>query len=199
MDFYTLTKEERTEIKIKRSRFIGTIRPVTTIDEAKLFVSEMNSEFKTANHNCWAYIIGDKGETFHSSDAGEPAGTAGKPMLQTMQKHNLSNVVCVVTRFFGGVKLGIRGLIDAYSESIEETLKICEMKRIVNILQFNIETNYSFADTFLYNAGNMNAVVINQEYSDVIKITLTCEEDLSDELNKYIQELIAKGSVKIVK
>ncbi len=198
MDFYTLKDKNRTEIKIKRSRFIGTLKPVTTIDEAKAFFSEMNSEFKTANHNCWAYIVGDSGETFHSSDAGEPAGTAGKPILQTMQKHNLSNVACVVTRFFGGVKLGIRGLIDAYSESVEETVKIAELKRIVNILEFKVELSYSFADTFLYNANNMNAVVMNQEYSDVVKITLACEEDLSEELDNYIAELSNRGSLAIL-
>ncbi len=198
MDFFTLNKTKRTEIKIKRSRFIGTIKPVSTIDEAKSFFSEMNAEFKTANHNCWAYIVGDKGETFHSSDAGEPAGTAGKPILQTMQKHNLSNVACVVTRFFGGVKLGIRGLIDAYSESVEETLKISDVKRIVNILEFKVELGYGFAETFLYNANNMNALIVNQDYSDVVKITLSCEEDLSEELANYIKELSNRGSLKVL-
>ena len=107
------------ELKIKKSLFIGHIKHVTDTESARDFIREIKKQHKQANHNCSAYIVGD---TCFSSDDREPSGSAGKPILNMMRRHNLTNVVIVVTRYFGGVELGIRGLIEAYGAAAEGTI-----------------------------------------------------------------------------
>src|SRR5687768_10618077 len=111
--FFIIDRDFEAEVKIKNSVFICHLRPAQTVEEAKAFISEISGQYKDATHNCWAYITGKNGDIFHSSDAGEPAGTAGKPILNTLNKYRLTNISAVVTRYYGGVKLGVRGLIDA--------------------------------------------------------------------------------------
>jgi len=100
-----------------------TLGYVDSLEKAKQFISRISKENKTANHNCWAYILGEKGELFHCSDAGEPSGTAGKPMLNALQSHCMTNIAAVVTRHFGGVKLGVRGLKSLMSLTISCSIK----------------------------------------------------------------------------
>ncbi|MCL2065116.1 MAG: YigZ family protein [Candidatus Cloacimonetes bacterium] len=107
------------KLKIKKSLFIGHIKYVEDTESARIFIREVKKRHKQANHNCSAYIIG---ETFFSSDDREPSGTAGRPILNMLKKYNMTNVVLVVTRYFGGVELGIRGLIVAYGEVAEGTI-----------------------------------------------------------------------------
>ena len=102
--YYSIGKDVIIEIKIKRSKFIVHLHYAESVKDAKEYISKISTEHKTATHNCWAYIVGEKGETFHNSDAGEPPGTAGKPILNTLKKHNTTNIVAVVTRYFVGVK-----------------------------------------------------------------------------------------------
>ncbi|HOQ39666.1 MAG TPA: YigZ family protein [Fervidobacterium sp.] len=112
------------KINIERSIFITTLRGIEDEYEAKNFISEMNKKYANATHNCLAYrLIGKQGIIEFSSDMGEPSGTAGVPMLNSLRKAELLNVAVVVTRYFGGVKLGIRGLIDAYSQSVERAIE----------------------------------------------------------------------------
>ncbi|HCI29825.1 MAG TPA: hypothetical protein DE117_06595 [Fervidobacterium sp.] len=112
------------KINIERSIFITTLRGIEDEYEAKNFISEMNKKYADATHNCPAYrLIGKQGIIEFSSDVGEPSGTAGVPMLNSLRKAELLNVAVVVTRYFGGVKLGIRGLIDAYSQSVERAIE----------------------------------------------------------------------------
>ena len=118
--FRTIEGIIETKLNIERSIFITTLKGVQTEEEAKAFISEINKKYQDATHNCPAYRIIYNGNILEfSSDAGEPSGTAGLPMLNTLRKHQLLNVVVVVTRYFGGVKLGVRGLIDAYSKAVE--------------------------------------------------------------------------------
>lgn len=114
----------RTEQVIDRSRFICTIAPVTSPDEAHAFIHELNVEFPDASHNCWAFVIGPPGSTdrIGMSDDGEPHGTAGRPMLTVLTHSGVGDVAAVVTRYFGGVKLGTGGLVKAYSASVQQAL-----------------------------------------------------------------------------
>ena len=168
--FYSVSQDRAVETKIKRSRFIAHLRYVSTMPEAKEFISEISAQHKTANHNCWAYIVGEKGQTFHSSDDGEPSGTAGQPMLNALKKHDMTNVAVVVTRYFGGVKLGIRGLIEAYGESVQQAIEAEKLLKLVKKISYIIETSYAFAEIFKYNVEKMQAEITNSEYSDVIKV-----------------------------
>ena len=107
------------ELTEKRSRFIGSVRIVLDADEAAETIKKFPELYPKANHHCWAYRIGGGAALEHCSDAGEPAGTAGRPILGTIKRHELTNTLIVVTRYFGGIKLGVRGLIEAYKAAAE--------------------------------------------------------------------------------
>lgn len=121
--YITIANEFRTEYIIEKSRFIATIAPVSTEEEAQAFIQRISKEFWDATHNCTAYAIGPRQEQQRSSDNGEPSGTAGKPMLEVLKKTAITNVAVVVTRYFGGIKLGAGGLIRAYSHSVAKAVQ----------------------------------------------------------------------------
>lgn len=141
--YLTIKDETRHEIVIEKSRFICTLKRVKTEDEAKQFIQEIRKEHYNATHNCTAYIVGEDRMHQKSNDDGEPSGTAGIPMLEVLRKNELTDVAAVVTRYFGGIKLGAGGLIRAYSSAVSEALKhtqIIERKRMQVI---RIHTDYS--------------------------------------------------------
>ena len=115
---------QRVEEKIRRSRFITTLAPANTVEEARKFIKEVRAEHPTANHNCWAYVVGPPASTAQVglSDDGEPHGTAGRPMLTVLLHSGVGDVAAVVTRFFGGVKLGKGGLVKAYGGGVKLAL-----------------------------------------------------------------------------
>lgn len=173
--FYSVGDQRTATIKIKRSVFICTLEYVESIDQAKNFISRISKENKTATHNCWAYILGEKGEVFHCSDAGEPSGTAGKPMLNALQSHGMSNVAAVVTRHFGGVKLGVRGLIDAYATSVETTIAMKKLKKLVQTVEILIQVPYEFNDTLLNQIKNYSPRIKETSYTDKISHAMEIE------------------------
>lgn len=120
--YLTVKKRGQHEIEIKKSRFICTLAPVTSEEEAKALILEIKKEHWKASHNCSAFVIGDTNEIQRSSDDGEPAGTAGVPMLEILKKRQLINTVAIVTRYFGGTELGKGGLIRAYGGVVAEAL-----------------------------------------------------------------------------
>ena len=113
----------KVELTIRRSRFIGHLRVAGSVEEAKKIIREISKEHSNATHNCWAYKVGVDFPQKHYSDGGEPSGTAGKPILGEIERANLTNAVIVVTRYFGGIKLGVRGLIEAYGQTAREAIK----------------------------------------------------------------------------
>lgn len=194
--FYSVKDYISYKIKIKRSTFIAHLSYVETISEAKTFISSISAEHKNATHNCWAYIIGDKGEIFHASDSGEPSGTAGKPMLNALQKNKMANIAAVVTRYYGGVKLGIRGLIDAYGGTLNEAIESTDLKKIVDYLEFNLQLDYDFLETFKYNITKFGAEIINIDYSEIIIIKISIESPSADDLLSYLDELVKVSKIK---
>ncbi|MDH6364742.1 putative YigZ family protein [Enterococcus sp. PF1-24] len=121
--YFTIKENHTAEIEIKKSRFICSLKRVTTEEEAKAFIQEIKKEHWKASHNCNTFIIGEHSEIQRSSDDGEPSGTAGVPMLEVLKKNQLINVVAVVTRYFGGTKLGAGGLIRAYSQAVAHAIQ----------------------------------------------------------------------------
>lgn len=120
--FYTIKKSGSHEITIQKSRFIGYVSRVYSEDEAQAFISDIKKTHYNATHNCSAYIIGDHDQIQKANDDGEPSGTAGVPMLEVLKKRKLKNTAIVVTRYFGGIKLGAGGLIRAYGSTTSETI-----------------------------------------------------------------------------
>ena len=155
-NYRTIKADGQFEIEIKKSRFLCTLKRVTTEEEAKIFIQEIKKEHWKATHNCSAFLIGEKNEVQRSSDDGEPSGTAGIPMLEVLKKNELTNVAAVVTRYFGGIKLGAGGLIRAYAGAVSATLEhigIVEGKLqrevlvrvsypLLNKLQYFLEQNH---------------------------------------------------------
>lgn len=122
-NYYTIKQDGDYEITIKKSSFICHLRRIENEDQAKQYIQAIKKEHWKANHNCMAYVLGENQEIQRSSDDGEPSGTAGVPMLEVLKVKELKNVLAVVTRYFGGTKLGAGGLIRAYSSSVSEAIE----------------------------------------------------------------------------
>jgi len=191
--FYSIEQQRTATIKIKRSVFICTLKNVESIEAAKQFISRISKENRSANHNCWAYIVGKKGNIFHCSDAGEPAGTAGKPMLNTLQSHHMSNIAAVVTRHFGGVKLGIRGLMDAYSDSVKSVIDLAKLKKQVQTVYLDIEVSYDFNDTLIRQLKTDTVTFQGSVYSEKIVHTIEMERKEFISLEKRLLEYQSQG------
>ncbi|MDN6639383.1 MAG: YigZ family protein [Tetragenococcus sp.] len=144
LDSYrTIQKDGQAELEIKKSRFICSLKRVYTEEEAKEFIQQLKKKHWKANHNCSAFVIGEENDIQRSSDDGEPAGTAGNPMLEVLKKQQLINVCAVVTRYFGGTKLGAGGLIRAYSHSVSHALE--ETKIVQGILQQEVYVTIDYS------------------------------------------------------
>ena len=143
VEFISVAKEFRHEYVVEKSRFITTVYPCKTEEEAQTFISRINKEFWDARHNCTAYALGPQQEQQRSSDNGEPSGTAGKPMLEVLKKTGITNVAVVVTRYFGGIKLGAGGLIRAYSHSVTETLRLAPKELHTTRTRLQAKIDYS--------------------------------------------------------
>lgn len=122
-NYYTIKSEGTNQTIIQKSRFIGHVKRVETEEQAQTFISEIKKKYYDANHNCSAYIIGEQDHIQKANDDGEPSGTAGVPILEVLKKQMLKDTVIVVTRYFGGIKLGAGGLIRAYGGSASEVIK----------------------------------------------------------------------------
>jgi len=194
--FYSILHQRTTKIKIKRSVFICTLEYVDTIEKAKNFISRISKENKTATHNCWAYILGEKGDIFHCSDAGEPSGTAGKPMLNTLQSHGMTHIAAVVTRHFGGVKLGVRGLIEAYSLSVKTTIDLKRLKKLVQTVNLQIEVSYEFNDILLNQVKKYFSTIIDTAYTDKIVYTIEIEVKNYAIVERLLSEYQAREKLK---
>lgn len=139
--YYTVKSYGEYEINIQKSRFIGYVKRAETEEEAQAFIQEIKKKHHDATHNCSAYLIGEHDQIQKANDDGEPSGTAGVPMLEVLKKRQLKDTVVVVTRYFGGIKLGAGGLIRAYGKSVSEALNhtgIVERK-LMRIMHVSVE------------------------------------------------------------
>ncbi len=176
----------------KRSSFLGHVRMVETEDEAKAFVTEMKKKFYDARHNCWCYIIKDGAVRY--SDDGEPQGTAGIPMLEVLKREGVTNVVCVVTRYFGGVLLGTGGLLRAYTKSAKDALDaagICVVRRWVKA---EIACSYAMLERLKTECTAIGGVVADIEYSADVCLKLLLPEDKADAFSQRTADVTAGTS-----
>lgn len=170
--YRTIQNFGESEIVEKKSRFLGKIKQVETEEEALAYIESLKKQYWDARHNCFAYIIGENGETVRCSDDGEPSGTAGKPMLEVLQNNELRNVVAVVTRYFGGVLLGTGGLVRAYTQATQEALKqacICTMTPMCVML---LKTDYNMLGKLKYQIAGEELPILNEEYAADVVITI---------------------------
>ena len=182
------------QIKIKRSVFTCSLAFAASIEAAKAFITKVSKENKTATHNCWAYIVGETGDIFHSSDAGEPGGTAGKPMLNTLHSHGMSQIAAVVTRQYGGVKLGIRGLIQAYSEAVTVALELEPLVKLVKTATICVSLAYGLNDPFLNQLNRFQAVIAHTDYTAQVVHKIEVEDDQVKEFEAFLSEYQHQGA-----
>lgn len=185
----------KAQIKIKRSVFTCSLAFVSSIEEARAFITKISKENKRATHNCWAYIVGEQGETRHCSDAGEPGGTAGKPMLNTLSSRDMTQIAAVVTRQYGGVKLGIRGLIQAYSESVAMALDLNPLVKLIKTVRICVKISYGQNDTFLNQIRRFQAVIHHTEYAQAVRHEIEVENDHFPLLECVLSEYQDQGKL----
>lgn len=143
---YTINEEVIFEYEIKKSRFISRLYPVQTVDEANEYLRLIRKKHYDATHNCYSYIIGENEEFVKQSDDNEPSQTAGVVILDALKKNQMTNVICIVTRYFGGIKLGAGGLIRAYSFMTSEAIKKAKLIEIIPYVNLKIKFNYNISN-----------------------------------------------------
>ena len=185
MEYVIVDKGGRAETEEKKSRFIATVEPVSSEEEAVDFVTRMKKQYWDARHNCSAYIIGDNGEKSRCSDDGEPSGTAGRPMLDVLTKRGITNVCVVVTRYFGGVLLGTGGLVRAYSSAVSEGLKNCTFARNVHGYRVVIRCEYNDFEK-VRRICTQRCRICDISYGSDVEITI--ETPKADELIDRIED-----------
>lgn len=173
----------------KRSEFLGHVRMVETEEEAKAFVSEMKKKYYDARHNCWCYIIKDGAVRY--SDDGEPQGTAGIPMLEVFKREGIENVVCVVTRYFGGVLLGTGGLLRAYTKSAKDALDAAGVAVVRRWVKMDLPCTYSLAERLKLECAAFGGVVQDTEYGTGVTVKALIPEEKADEFSLRISDVSA--------
>lgn len=195
----TETGETMKEIKIvyeggegelieKKSRFIATVRPVESEEEALEFIAAMKKKYWNATHNCSAFVVGENQELQRCSDDGEPQGTAGRPMLDVLLGEEIHNAAVVVTRYFGGTLLGTGGLVRAYSKSVQEGLRASKIieKKIGALL--GIRTDYNGLGKVQYLLGQRGLTITGSDYTDIVTVETLVPQAQLQELKEAITE-----------
>ncbi len=169
--YYSIREKVTVQTKVKGSRFIGYATPVSDDNSAQNYLQSITKKHYDASHNCYAFRIGfgDKTVTRYS-DAGEPSGTAGRPILNVIEGHGLSDIICVVTRYFGGTKLGTGGLARAYAECADETLKTAKKVNKIITQSFSVQFDYDLTGQVMHVFSGMGIPVENPVYDTKTKL-----------------------------
>ncbi len=183
------------EIVEKKSRFIATVRPVQTEEEALAFIEEMRKKYWDARHNCSAYILGERQEVMRCSDDGEPSQTAGKPMLDVLAGAGLTDTAVVVTRYFGGTLLGTGGLVRAYSAAVQEGLKNSRVITKCWGTMLEIGTDYNGIGKLQYLFGQRQIPLMDSEYTDKVRFTVLVPASKAQEITKAVTEITGGQAV----
>ena len=184
--FRTINERAEAEIVEKKSRFIANVSPISSEEEATNFIAEIKKQHYNARHNCFAYVIGGDIPIVKFSDDKEPNGTAGKPILDVLLGEKIENAIIVVTRYFGGTLLGTGGLVRAYGKSAKEGIlagKIVQMDVYTKVF---ISVDYSLIGKIQYEVSNNGHIIIDTEYTDLVKFSLYVKSELVDEFIKNI-------------
>mgnify|MGYP000089085352 CR=1 FL=1 len=189
---YVPYQEAESEFVEKRSRFIGHIWPVDSEDQAQELIRRVKKQHYDARHNCWCYLLGST--VVRYSDDGEPQGTAGQPMLAVLQRENVTNAVCVVTRYFGGILLGAGGLVRAYTTATARALEAAEVVTVRSVVELRMTVDYSLyerASLLIDAAGAKQAA---PEFTDRVTLRWQMPEHTEGPLLEQLRELTRGGA-----
>ncbi len=185
--YKSIAKEAHAEQIIERSRFIAHAYPVDTREEAEAVLAAVRAQYKDATHNVPAMVIGDKQQLQWASDDGEPSGTSGAPMLQILVKEELTNLIVVVTRYFGGIKLGTGGLVRAYSSSCKLAIEAAGIKEYREIIKKEIKLPYNLLDRIQYNAIILRYAIENISYAESVSMEISYEPERAEEIRLFFK------------
>ena len=190
--YTTVAGRAAAEEIIEKSRFIANIASVSSKEEAEAFISAIRGQYRDATHNVPAYIIGDKMQIQWGSDDGEPGGTAGTPIVQMLQREGITNVVCVVTRYFGGIKLGTGGLVRAYTGCAKLALEKAGRYDVKEYISETVEIPYCNYDIMKYQEGKQAFAIRNCTFSENISVEIEYEKDDEEAVKAVISGLIKR-------
>lgn len=180
----TISSDVYAEITVKKSKFIASVFPVETKEEAEEKIKEISKKYYDAKHNCYAYVV----ENFEKcSDDGEPSKTAGAPMLDIIKKRNLKNVLVVVTRYFGGILLGTGGLVRSYMEVTNNAIDKAEIVNKVKGLRYKIKVEYDSQKDVIYWCKKLNINIKNTNYDNYVELELESEYQSKEKLLNNIK------------
>lgn len=183
------------EFIMKKSRFIATVSPVESEEAADEVIESLKKKYWDASHNCSAYIIGTENQVMRCSDDGEPSKTAGRPMLDVLIAHELTNILVVVTRYFGGTLLGTGGLVKAYQSATIEGLKYSRIITKELGTQLLITTDYNLIGKIQYCVAQEMLPTLSSEYTDIVKLGILIPTSKKQSLIKKITELTSGSAI----
>jgi len=183
------------EIVEKKSRFIAQVFPVETEEEVATILEQMKKKYWDARHNCYAFVLGETSQISRCSDDGEPSGTAGRPILEVINGKELTNILIVVTRYFGGTLLGTGGLVRAYSQSAQAGIMASKVIRKEVGYRVSIDTDYNGIGKLQYVAMQNNIAILDTQYTDKVQMILLVPIEQTESLLKEVTEATAGQSV----
>lgn len=189
--YKTILNESKCEQIINKSKFIGHAKPVESKEEADLFFAEIRKLHKSATHNVPAFVIGEQFQNQWASDDGEPQGTSGAPIVQMLVKEGITNVAIIITRYFGGVKLGTGGLVRAYTGTAKLTVeeaKLCEVREQFNL---KIKIDYTYLGKFQNLAQGSEYKILDTQFMDKVNLNLATEPDNILRLKAIVADITA--------
>ncbi|HJV46253.1 MAG TPA: YigZ family protein [Bacillota bacterium] len=193
--YYTVKGFGETEIEINRSRFICYVDRAETEEQAQEFIARMKKKHWDATHNCSAYLVGEQDQIQKADDNGEPSGTAGKPILEVLKKNHVKDCVVVVTRYFGGIKLGAGGLIRAYGKGAAEALRAGELIERVKHHLFHFEVDYTFLGKIENELRGKEEYIVDQiSYLDLVTVSVLTPPEKEQALLEWITNLTSAQS-----
>ncbi|MBR4821251.1 YigZ family protein [bacterium] len=198
METYLTIKESReAELTEQRSRFLSYISPAKDKEEVEAFLAKIRSLHPQATHVCWAYNVGapDNPSSYYSDD-GEPSGTAGQPILQSIKHEKLDNVVLAVVRYFGGIKLGVRGLIDTYRAAAQLAVAKCQIIEEKAKTELPFSCSYQAYNTLLYKVEQLEGAVVSPTFGEKIEGIIVIPRASKQELENIIKDLTGYGPPK---
>lgn len=185
----TIKQAHSIENVISKSRFIAYIKPVSTENEAKAFIDEIKTKHKDATHNCSAYTVGPEMNIQKANDDGEPSGTAGIPMLEILKKQEIHNVCVVVTRYFGGIKLGAGGLIRAYSGAVRDVIYDIGRVELREAIPVTVTLDYDQTGKFEYELASTTFLLREQLYTDKVSYQIDVVKNEYDAFIDFLNRI----------
>ena len=190
-EFKTIKDKSEGTYSELRSKFLAFAHHVSTVEEAMALVEQYQKKYYDARHVCWAYMLGAEREVFRSNDNGEPSGTAGKPILGQINSNELTDIIILVVRYFGGVKLGTSGLIVAYKTAAAEAIANAEIKTRTVDEEFTFSFEYPLMNNVMKVARDLDARIVSQSYDMDCQMTLSIRKGKIQELQEKIKKVLS--------